>query len=99
MSDFSGLGYRCCIVAVNMQHFGASDHLFSDLFRLQPQVFRAPPKDCTLARAVINDDVCRLIGAAFTDLQMIEIDARTGEAFNLNTAPFIVSARANILDA
>src|SRR5262249_18620730 len=70
-----------------------------DFIRVDAQAVVAAPQDGALAGRTIDDDIRRLVGAAFSELDVIEIDAGALEALDLDPAAFIIADGADVFDA
>src|SRR5262249_5809944 len=87
------------VVAVDVKHAPAHDHLLGDLAGTNLEAVVTPPENGALAGRPIDHDVGGLVGAVGADLDMVEIDAGAPQAFYLDPAALIVADGPDVLGA
>ena len=97
--DGRGAGHQRRVVAVDMQQARAADHLVGQVAGIDAQALRAVPDHRALAAALVDQNVRRLVGAIRAPLDVIQVQARAGQALPLNAAPLVVADRADITGA
>ncbi len=70
-----------------------------DLFWSDTQAIGTVPEDCTLTGGLVNYDVGRLVRAVLPLLNVLQIDAGTAQAFQLDATTFIVANCADVFGA